>query len=608
MESNASKLYEGLKHGSNEGAAASKLFYKLLEGKNREQMQANPLLERSFKYLREESDRFRSRQIPTLTFSLFKLFDTNGNRTKFQDAYFERRNRFLVYCLSAWFWKKPEDISALEDIIWAICDEYSWSLPAHMGGQSLLPKEEVIFQGGIIKSHGLDNTVKLDLFACETGFALAEGCAMLEEVLSPLVLERARGEVYHRLFRSYLDYGALQHWELLEMNWCAVCTGSLGGAAMYLIEDDLLLAGILQKLMPTFDRFIKSFSADGVCIEGLSYWTYGISFYVTFADLLCRRTGGKIDLLKDPRFAAIARFQQSAYFSGGETVTFSDAHSTGFRMGLSSYLAARYSDVRVPPIQYAMDVNSEDRGRFCSAVRDLLWTDEQYFHSFDIAPCTAFPDAQWLLCRAGETAFAAKGGHNGEPHNHNDIGCFIFYKKGKMAFCDLGSGEYTKDYFSDGRYTIFCNQSFSHNVPIINGRGQEPGRGYCAKDCQVTDQGEMRLDIAPAYQVPGLSRLERYFHFDLQSGILRMKDTFVFSGESLPVVERFVSLFPPEIENGAVLINTGDSGSTLVCTENSEPVVKEFEHRDSHGQPVTVYAVDFAFPPKKNFTLEFTIQ
>jgi hypothetical protein len=608
MDLNASELYEGLQKGSREHAAASGLFQKLLGGKTRESMGKNQLLENSFTYLREQSEAFRKKEIPELSFGLFKLFDTNGNRTLFQDAYFERRERFLVYCLAAWLWKKPEDIAALEDIIWAICDEYSWCLPAHMGGKSLLPRKDKTIHGGIVTAPEFDNSIKLDLFSCETGFALAEGCAMLEAVLSPLVLERARNETYRRLIKSYLEYGALQHWELLEMNWCAVCGGSLGAAAMYLIEDDLFLAGILQKLMPTFERFIRSFSSDGVCIEGLSYWTYGISFYVTFANLLFHRTGGKVDLLADPRFAAIARFQQYGYFSGGDTLSFSDAHSAGFKMGLSSLLAERFDDIRVPPKQYLMDLQTEQRGRFSPTLRDFIWTDEKYFRPFEIPRCTVFPDAQWMLCRTGETAFAAKGGHNDEPHNHNDVGNFIYYKKGKMVFCDLGAGEYTKAYFNEDRYTIFCNRSDSHNVPIINGQGQEAGQNYRAKNCDMKDDGTMSLDIGPAYNVPGLESLKRDFHFDVSSGALTLKDTFVFDSKAQPIKERFITLYVPRIENEKVFIDTGEAQCVLCPSEKVVPAVSEFEHRGHDGNPLKVYCIDFSYlPSDKVFSVEFTI-
>ncbi|MDR0623893.1 MAG: heparinase II/III-family protein [Treponema sp.] len=593
------QLYEALQYGSAGQAGGSLLFDRIRGGRDAKAIEKNPLLKDALEYLEKKRGEFRGGEIPGLPYRLYALFDTTGDRREFEGPYFERRNRLLVYGLSAWLWGKPEDIRDLEDIIWAICGEYSWCLPAHMSGQSLVPPKEAEKCRGILAGEGIDNGIRLDIFACETGFALAECCAMLETVLSPLVLVRARNEVYRRLIKSYLDHGALQHWELLRMNWCAVCGGSLGGAACYLIEDDRLLGGILYKLLPTLDRFLDSFTADGACIEGLSYWTYGVSFWVSFADLLFHRTGGKIDLLRDRRFEKIARFQQSCYLPGGGIINFSDARDTGFSPGLASFLKARIPGVEIPPLSRIMALNQDGASHFAPALRDLLWADPEIPSPPGAEQTAVFPDAQWLICAKGDTAFAAKGGHNDEPHNHNDVGTFIYYKKGKMVFADLGSGEYVKDYFNENRYTIFCNQSFSHSVPLVAGQGQKPGREFGARDCSIGPGGGMTLDIAPAYGIPGLSSLKRRFLFDPASGrgTLTLEDRFVFSGEPLPVTERFISLYLPEVKDGLVRIDTGDSLSVLRGQPVTAPAIHEQEHRNPGGKAVRVFLIDFSFLP-----------
>jgi hypothetical protein len=468
---------------------------------------------------------------------------------------------------------------------------------------------------GIITEPRFDNALTIDLFACETGLALAECCAALEEVLAPAVLDRARKEVYRRLIKSYLEYGAFQHWELLKMNWCSVCGGGVAAAACYLIKDDAMLGGILHKLLPALDRFLESFTADGACIEGLSYWNYGVSYFVIFADILFHRSGGRIDLLQDPRFENIARFQQKCYLSGGAWVYFSDAENSGFRLGVTGYLRRRVPGMTAPPAGRAMKMEREAGGHFnhalrdfSQALRDLLWTENQEGPPFSAEPVIILPDAQWLIANTEESSFAAKGGTNGEPHNHNDVGSFIYYKKGKMILCDLGSGEYTKDYFNENRYTVFCTQSFSHNVPIINGEGQKPGRNYSAKDCLIGPGAEMVLDIAGAYGVAGLLSLKRHFVFYSAGGGLKIEDRFLFSGAPLPVTERFVSLYPPRLEGAGVRINTGDSQSVLRCSLAAVPVIHEQSHRDHYGNEITVYLIDFSFLPGDiEFSVNFEI-
>jgi hypothetical protein len=602
------QLYDALQYGSARQARGSLLFNHVRRGVDIKAVKTNPLLKNSLEYLAEKGEEFRNREIPGLAYQLYALFDTTGGRKEFESRYFERRNRLLVYGLLSWLWNRREDIKALEDAIWAICDEYSWCLPAHMAGRSLSPVSETARHKGIITQGGSDNSLRLDLFACETGFALAECCAMLEQILSPPVIERARNEVYRRLIKSYLDNGALQHWELLKMNWCAVCGGSLGGAACYLIEDDLFLGGILYKILPAIDRFLDSFTADGACVEGLSYWTYGVSFFVSFADLLFHRTGGKIDLLRDSRFENIARFQQSCYLPGGAIVNFSDARDTGFSLGLTSFLKARIPSVETPPASRIMALNHDGISHFAPALRDLIWADRQEPPPPKFNKTTIFPDAQWLLCTLEDIAFAAKGGHNEEPHNHNDVGSFIFYKKGKMIFADLGSGEYVKDYFNENRYTIFCNQSFSHSVPVISGQGQKPGKEFQAKACSIGPGGEMTLDIAPAYGIPGLASLKRRFLFGADGGTLDIRDCFTFLDGPLSVTERFISIYPPLVKNGLVHIDAGGSQGILECSLSAEPVITEEKHRSHSGELIKVFLIDFQFLPEAfDFSVDFKI-
>ncbi|MDR1596541.1 MAG: heparinase II/III-family protein [Treponema sp.] len=606
-----SRLYEALQYGSGQGASASGLFSRVSGGASREAIERNPLLGGFLAYLKKEGNRFKQEPIPALPYSLFVLFDTLGDRARFEGPYFERRNRLLVHGLASWLWQMPEDIAALEDILWAVCDEYSWCLPAHMGGKSRSPGADMADSGGIVTRTRFDNATTIDLFACETGLALAECCAALEGALAPQVVERARKEVYRRLIKSYLEYGAFQHWELLKMNWCSVCAGGLGAAACYLIEDDRLLGGILHKLLPTLDRFLESFTDDGACVEGLSYWNYGVSYFVIFADILFHRTGGRIDLLKDPRFEKIAAFQQKCYLPGGARVYFSDAENSGFRLGLTGFLCRRIPGIVTPPLDKAMRMEADNSGHFnhalrdfSQALRDLVWTENREPPPFKAEPLVILPDAQWLIASAGETAFAAKGGHNGEPHNHNDVGAFMYYKKGKMVICDLGSGEYTKDYFNENRYAIFCTQSFSHSVPVINGEAQKPGREHGAVDCRIGPGAEMVLDMSGAYGVSGLLSLKRRFVFDPVSGGLKMEDRFLFSPNPLPVIERFISLYPPRIEGTLARIDSDGAQSVLECSLKTEPVIHEQKHRDHYGDEVTVYLIDFALSPG---TIEFSV-
>jgi hypothetical protein len=634
-------LYQALRQGSAAGAAGSALFGKLLRGASKDAIRRDAHLAGQVQFIAEERDGFLRRDIPHLPWSLYKLYDTTGDRGQFQDPYFERRRRLLILCLSVWLWERPEDISALEDCIWAICDEYSWCLPAHMAGTSLLPPgstadstingefggsaetESAAQVGGLIT----DNRIRLDLFACETAFALAECCAMLDTTLNGMVLDRARSEVTRRVIDSYREHGGLWNWELMSNNWCAVVAGSIAGAALYLIEDDLLLAGLLAKLLPVLDRYLESFTVEGVCAEGLSYWTYGMSFFVSAADLLLLRSGGGVDLFTHPRIEAIAGFQQHCYFPGNGVLHFSDMNDGDlFRPGLSCYLAERVPLVTLPAIPYrrSLEGNFDHEalngpvldycGRFCAGLRDLLWTRADAPLTGEGARSVVFPVTQWLLCSGAEgTGFAAKGGHNGESHNHNDVGNCIYYRNGRMILCDLGAGEYNKDYFGKGRYDVLCTNSFGHNVPIIDGKGQKAGAEYGVRSCVFGAEGEVTMDMAPAYGNNALASLERRFRFDTRTGLLVLRDTFGFADRPLPVTERLVTLIEPCVEDGVLFIPDGDGPVFITLNEPAvtgkpvAPVVGREIHRRG-GRETTVYTIDYAFTPAgAAFTVELVI-
>jgi hypothetical protein len=96
------------------------------------------------------------------------------------------------------------------------------------------------------------------------------------------------------------------------------------------------------------------------------------------------------------------------------------------------------------------------------------------------------PEIQVMLARdqvgsSERLCLAAKGGHNAESHNYNDVGNFIVYIDGKPAIVDAGVETYTRKTFSAERYTIWPMQSGYHSLlPTVDGLMQSPGRAFAA--------------------------------------------------------------------------------------------------------------------------------
>jgi len=154
---------------------------------------------------------------------------------------------------------------------------------------------------------------------------------------------------------------------------------------------------------------------------------------------------------------------------------------------------------------------------------------------------------------------ACKGGHNGESHNHNDIGNFILYRNNQPIVIDAGVESYTRKTFSDRRYEIWTMQSDYHNVPNINGAMQCDTSKFVARNVQYTADGmvtTMSLDIAGAY--PAEAFIERYVRtvrFDRTAQSLTVSDDFALTTAVAPIVMQLMLADKPILADGKLEVN-----------------------------------------------------
>jgi hypothetical protein len=115
---------------------------------------------------------------------------------------------------------------------------------------------------------------------------------------------------------------------------------------------------------------------------------------------------------------------------------------------------------------------------------------------------------------------------------------------------DVGSGIYTRQYFSAERYSIFEPSSRSHSVPIIDGEYQFVGRDAAASDV-VYEKGRFSMDIAGAYPTDAVKSVKRTFVMDDDKVL--MTDLYDMTREAT-VVERIVTYVKPEIKDDGVIV------------------------------------------------------
>jgi hypothetical protein len=545
------QIHNALQSAALQGRVASRL--RELAPERYRALRDAPHLRDLLAAIRADAGAAHDAPMPELPFSLFHLFDTTGTRIEYERPYFARRRRLLALTIATLVDDTDEHLPALQDTLWAICDEYTWSLPAHLhrGGR---PHEQTV-----------------DLFAAETGHSVAEVLTLLAGRLHPWVERRARAEVERRIFQPLFHDPMPFHWETTLNNWAAVCGGAAGMVALLLERDSERLAGMIGRCLHALESFLEGYAEDGGCAEGISYWQYGFGYYVYFAEMLRDVTLGQIDLLAGEKIRRIAAFPAQINLDRNTFVNFSDgAGRAHLHAGLVCRLAARlgapipYVD-RLPPL--GMET------RWPHITRDLLWSDPALFGSMPSGGTHFLPDIGWVIDRAElggvSIAFAAKGGHNAESHNHNDLGHFIIHAGGESLLADLGAGVYTRQYFREQRYEFIHTRSLGHSVPLIAGREQQAGA-----DCAATvlryepspDGVLFALDLTRAYVMPTLRRFTRTFRWtraeDGGRGTeddgrwaraeLLLTDEFDFTTAPATLEEIFISLTSSTLADGEV--------------------------------------------------------
>lgn len=469
---------------------------------------------------------------PTLPATVLLDFARNGDRARFEQLSFARRRAFVDLVLAECVEGEGRFVDAIIDGIWAICEETYWGVPAHLHPQA----------AGIGLPDAAEPTV--DLFAAETASHLAWAHYLLGEQLdavSPLLRARILHEQRRRLLDPclqrddfhWMGLGSQSHRRVNNWNpW--ICSNWLT-TALLLEQDEALRAAHVMKAMRCLDRFIDPYPVDGGCDEGPSYWGRAGASLFDCLELLHSSTAGGIDLFDEPLIGAIGRFLHGVHIDGDYYVNFADAPAI---VSPDAALVFRFGQAIADADMIAMGAwlargEAGHGGVADSSGRALrrLFSEADLQAASGKAPQLRdvwLPDIQVMVARDNPDSaqgffVAAKGGHNDESHNHNDIGHFTLSIDGLPVIVDAGVETYTKRTFSAQRYDIWTMQSAYHSLPTIGGVQQLPGGTHAARDVEyhADDQAaELKLDIAGAYPAGVLTCWTRLLRLDRGAALI----------------------------------------------------------------------------------------
>lgn len=477
--------------------------------------------------------------------SLFTDYVKDGIRTRYSDVSFHRREVLATLVLAELIEREDRFIDDIVDGIWIICEESFWGITAHIDNNAVFPDVE---------------HPDVDLFAAETGAMLSWISYIFGDRLdkiSPLINDRIRYEVKFRIldpcYRSdrfwwmgYSDPDHINNWNpWINSNWliCAL-----------LIEDNQeKRIGHIKKIMLSLDNFLNSYKDDGGCDEGPDYWFHAGSRLSDCLEILSSVSENKINLSNNSLIRNIAEYIAKFHISEDYYIPFADSKVKVSAKGSDIYKSGKYinSENLMKFGKYIYKMNGIQKEgtpylfeTFTSIMpvltnyKELSAADKPYNAETDIW----FPDLQVMAKRfrynKKDFYFAAKGGHNNENHNHNDIGNFVIYINGKPAIVDAGVETYTAKTFSDERYTIWTMQSKYHNLPTINGTMQKDGSTFRSDHViygKTKEEVEFSLDLHNAYPTESFCKYwNRKFSISEKYGII-LKDDYILYQNKIPL-------------------------------------------------------------------------
>ncbi len=418
--------------------------------------------------------------------------------------------------------------------------------------------------------------------------------------IHPLISKRLKDEIMYKAIIPYYERDDFW-WMGLDgsssvNNWNPWTNHNMLTAIVIMEDDQNKKINGVKKVIRSLDIFINSYADDGGCDEGPSYWgRAGASLYQCL-DLLKLLTNGKFNVYDEQIIKNMGSYIYKAYINYPYFINFADADAT---TGSRPQIIYSYGkDIHDPVMQKfgAYLAKMQNWGNVTPGGK----IDEQLIQLMLLKEIKNAPSENALIGdfwlpntevaggrdKAGSLEgffFAAKGGHNNESHNHNDLGTCVLYFDGKPCLIDIGREEYVAKTFSSKRYEIWTMQSQYHNLPKINGYDQKEGRQFVAKNTSF--QADLKkvvfsTDISAAYlSEAGIDKWVRSYRLDRGKKFI-VSDVYQFRELSNePTSLNFVTYCQVEKISDGVLNLKGD-GFSLEMKYNPKDVTPEIEFNE----------------------------
>lgn len=453
----------------------------------------------------KQAEKYQNYQWQVVKASDYLEYERSGDRKSMETPFDDNNYAISTLLLAELAEGKGRFIDQLINGVYLSCEMTSWVLAAHLHAQHskrALPdyREHVID----LTSGDLSSILAWTYYFLHDEF----------DKVDPVISKRLYKELKERTMDTYMNEDRFW-WMAFDLkpgatvnNWNPWCNSNVLQTFLLLENDKDKLAEAVYRTIVSTDKFINYTKADGACEEGPSYWGHAAGKLYDYLQILYDATGGKVSLFKEPLIKNMGEYISRSYVGNGWVVNFADASAKG---GGGAPLIYRYgkavnSAEMMGYAAYLEKIKSSSllpRRDIYRALQGMLHTkDFKTQQAFHKTPAyTWYPLTEFCYMKNDNGFFlATKGGYNNESHNHNDIGTFSLYLNTTPIFIDAGVGTYTRQTFSNERYTIWTMQSNYHNLPLINGVSQEFGAQFKASNVKFNPKNStFSLNIATAY-------------------------------------------------------------------------------------------------------------
>jgi hypothetical protein len=529
---------------------------------------------------------YATQPIPEITDATLTDYAKTGRRDTYEVPFRKRTTRLNAFVVAECIKNQGTYLPLIEAELQAILSEKTWE------DSGTLPSKQ--------NAGGLEWTI--DLASSARAWTVATADYWLGDKLKPETRRMIHDQIRHRILDHYeqsiTSGNPLWWWMTAKMNWNAVCTSGVLGAALTTIDSAKERALFVQAAIDGLSTYTEGITDDGYCYEGVGYWNYGFGSYLCAAETLYQQTQGKINLFAGAKQRQAALYLQHLRIIPGVWPAYGDAYpkttapvalmqliNQRWNMGWTDIDASKSDMMAWHPLGDRLSgygIFGFPRPDFGSppgsppSPEEATAGDKRYF----------FKDASVLVCRAIQPnkppfGMSVKGGQDGLPHGHNDNGSYVVGYGGIPLILDPGMEEYTSKTFSSHRFESMMMNSYGHDIPYVGKTLQKGGADSLGKIVSTTftdEKDTLVMDLTTGYPVPGMVHLLRTYIFDRATPSVEVDDDALFSkptdyGSALVTISQ-------EKETGPGCFLIYDQGFALAATvtvvtvETADPAAK----------------------------------